>query len=185
MRDGRGWHNDPYRHSLAARGIKTRPPSYGKFSETMLMMEGRIPGMSASQMKECESYWIYGQGIKDAISHVSRLEEDLDHGFTGYAIQAIEGMSGFEASEAYESRNQRRSLSRDVLVTMFNDINNSGIARDEGLATARVVSFRMDWGAYNEGFQEGLHDKMLSDDMIEWFSDEIHFRLEEKLTRRG
>ncbi len=182
---GKGWHNDPYRHSLAARGIKTKPPSYGRFSETVLMIEGRVSGMTDSEMSECESYWTYEEGVTDAVSYVSRLEDDVDHGFTEYAIQAVEGLSGFEASEAYENKNQRRRLSRDVLVTMFNDINLSRIARDEGLATARVVSFPMDWDAYNEGFQEGLHDKMLSDDMINWFADEIHFRLEEKLTRRG
>ncbi len=180
----KGWTNDPYRHSLAARGIPTKPPSYSKFSETMLMMDGRIPGMSASQMKECESYWIYGQGIKDGVAHVSYLEDSMEFdGITHYIIRVVDEMSGFEANDVYEDEEQRKKIAREVLVDMYNDIQMGKIPSEEGSEVARVVSFRMDWDSYNTGFYEGVHNKLLNEDMIDWTTEEFRFRIEEKLTR--
>lgn len=182
----KGWHNDPYRHSLAARGIPTKPPSYGKFSEMMLMMEGRIPGMSPSQMRECESYWIYDHGIKDGVAHVSHLEDSMEFdGITHYVIRIVDAMSGFEANDAYEDKEQRKKIARDILVDMYNDIQLGDVATTEAHSVARVVSFPMDWDSYNTGFHEGVHNKLLNEDMINWTTNEVHFRIEEKLTRRG
>ena len=150
------------------------------------MMEGRVPGMSASQMSECESYWTYDHGIKDGVAHVSYLEDSMEFdGITHYVIRIVDAMSGFEANDAYDDVEQRKKIARDVLVDMYNDIQLGKIPSEEGSEVASVVSFPMDWDSYNTGFYEGVHKKLLSENMINQTTEEVRFRLEEKLTRRG
>lgn len=182
----KGWHGDPYRHSLASRGIPTKPSCYGDFSETKLMMNGKIPGMSISDARECESYWIYDHGIKDGIAHVSYLKDSMEFdGITHYVIRIVNAMSGFEANDAYNNKKLRKKIAHDILVDMHNDIQIGKIPSEGGSDIENIISFPMDWESYNTGFREGVHRTLLSKDTIDWTTGEVRFRLEEKLTRRG
>ena len=149
-------------------------------------MGRKISDMSREDVRLCEVHWTYNRGIRDGRNHTTYLEESYEpDGITHYVIWTINAMTGFEAMNVYEDEEKRISLARDVLSSMIEDTNVGKIPSEEGQDIPNLLTFPMDWDAYTNGFKEGVKIGLSSDRVVRLTADEISFRIEERMMRRG